>query len=89
MTSRNSILALYKTMLRESEKFSSYNFRKYAIRRTRDAFRENKTLTDSEEIRKQMEYAKKNLEIIKRQVTVGSLYSTEKLIIECDTCKTV
>ncbi|XP_046386053.1 LYR motif-containing protein 4 [Ischnura elegans] len=85
MSSRNSILKLYKTMLRESEKFSSYNFRNYAIRRTRDGFRENKHLTDPEEVSKQIEYARKNLEIIKRQVAVGSMYGGQKLIIENDT----
>ena len=44
--------------------------RTYAIRRTRDAFRENKGLTDQNEISKQLETARRNLEVLKRQVSV-------------------
>ncbi|XP_025925489.1 LYR motif-containing protein 4, partial [Apteryx rowi] len=54
----------------------------YAIRRIRDAFRENKNIKDSEEIEELVNKAKANLEIIHRQVTIGQLYSTEKLVIE-------
>uniref|UniRef100_A0A8C3FQ98 Complex 1 LYR protein domain-containing protein n=1 Tax=Chrysemys picta bellii TaxID=8478 RepID=A0A8C3FQ98_CHRPI len=54
----------------------------YAIRRIRDAFRENKHLKDSEEIQTLVNKARTNLEIIHRQVTIGQLYSTQKLVIE-------
>lgn len=54
----------------------------YALRRTRDAFRENKCLTDESKIQQCIADAKNNLEMIKRQVIVGQLYSTDKLIIE-------
>ncbi|XP_039430887.1 LYR motif-containing protein 4 [Culex pipiens pallens] len=76
------VLSLYKQMLRESEKFSSYNYRMYALRRIRDAFRENKSLTDATKIEGQMEYAQKNLGIIKRQALVGQLFQADKLVIE-------
>lgn len=36
---RRSILSLYSTMLRTSRSFSSYNFREYFLRRTRETFR--------------------------------------------------
>ncbi|KAJ9573695.1 hypothetical protein L9F63_008908 [Diploptera punctata] len=75
-------LKLYKTLLRESQKFHSYNFRLYALRRIRDEFRENKSLTDSAKISEAIKKASDNLEIVKRQVVVGNLYTAEKLVIE-------
>lgn len=43
-------------------------FRTYAIRRIRDAFRENKNIRDSEKIEELVNKAKENLEVIHRQV---------------------
>ena len=37
--SRQAILGLYHNMLRTSQSFSSYNFREYFVRRTKDTFR--------------------------------------------------
>uniref|UniRef100_A0A8V0Y9C9 LYR motif containing 4 n=1 Tax=Gallus gallus TaxID=9031 RepID=A0A8V0Y9C9_CHICK len=56
--------------------------RTYAIRRIRDAFRENKSIKDSEKIEELVNKAKENLEIIHRQVTIGQMYATQKLVIE-------
>ncbi|XP_033608463.1 LYR motif-containing protein 4 [Cryptotermes secundus] len=81
-TSNNHVLKLYKTMLRESQKFSSYNYRLYALRRIRDSFRAGKSLADSTKIMEAVQNAEENLEIIKRQVIVGNLYAAEKLVIE-------
>uniref|UniRef100_A0A9W3F828 LYR motif-containing protein 4 n=1 Tax=Camelus bactrianus TaxID=9837 RepID=A0A9W3F828_CAMBA len=58
------------------------SFRTYAIRRIRDAFRENKNVKDPVEIQALVNKAKRDLEIIRRQVHIGQLYSTDKLIIE-------
>ncbi|KAL9629568.1 MAG: hypothetical protein Q9164_006825 [Protoblastenia rupestris] len=33
--------SLYRSLLRQSSQFAAYNFREYAKRRTKDAFREN------------------------------------------------
>uniref|UniRef100_A0A8D2NS06 Complex 1 LYR protein domain-containing protein n=1 Tax=Zosterops lateralis melanops TaxID=1220523 RepID=A0A8D2NS06_ZOSLA len=57
-------------------------FRTYAIRRIRDAFRENKNVADPAKIEELLNKAKANLEVIHRQVTIGQMYSTEKLVIE-------
>uniref|UniRef100_A0A8C6JHU7 Complex 1 LYR protein domain-containing protein n=6 Tax=Neoaves TaxID=3078114 RepID=A0A8C6JHU7_MELUD len=81
-SSRAQVLRLYRALLRESQRFSSYNYRTYAIRRIRDAFRENKNIKDSEKIEELVNKAKANLEVIHRQVTIGQLYSTQKLVIE-------
>ncbi|KAG8228253.1 hypothetical protein J437_LFUL015052 [Ladona fulva] len=88
MCSKRNILNLYKRLLRESERFESYNFRQvpvsinYAIRRIKDSFKENKTLNDQEQIQKEIQYALKNLDIIKRQAAIGSMYNAGKLVIE-------
>lgn len=91
---KNQILSIYKQLLRESQKFDSYNFRwvpmnehifgypfglfiknihfysnrNYALRRIRDAFKENKSLSHLEQVNKQFKFANENLDVIKRQV---------------------
>ncbi|KAK4885699.1 hypothetical protein RN001_001970 [Aquatica leii] len=82
MHSRQQILSLYKSLMKESNKFSSYNYRNYALRRIRDAFRENMNLTDNNQITKIVKDGYRNLEIIKRQVLIGDLYKSDKLVIE-------
>uniref|UniRef100_A0A8B9BL16 Complex 1 LYR protein domain-containing protein n=2 Tax=Neognathae TaxID=8825 RepID=A0A8B9BL16_9AVES len=76
------ILKCYKLWHIYEPVFLLFTFRTYAIRRIRDAFRENKNITDSEKIEELVNKAKANLEIIHRQVTIGQLYSTQKLVIE-------
>lgn len=65
----------------ESPGTRQYN-RTYAVRRIRDAFRENKNVKDPVEIQTLVNKAKRDLEVIRRQVHIGQLYSTDKLIIE-------
>ncbi|XP_066290481.1 LYR motif-containing protein 4-like [Branchiostoma lanceolatum] len=84
-STRSVVLSLYKKILRESKTFSSYNFRMYALRRTRDGFRANKDVTDPAKIQELIKQAEESLQVIKRQVVIGQLYSTEKLVIEKDT----
>lgn len=81
-SSRAQVLDLYRAMLRESKRFSAYNYRTYAIRRIRDAFRENKNVKDPVEIQSLVNKAKKDLGMIQRQVHIGQLYMTNKLVIE-------
>uniref|UniRef100_UPI00398F772F LYR motif-containing protein 4 n=1 Tax=Pristiophorus japonicus TaxID=55135 RepID=UPI00398F772F len=76
------VLSLYRAMLKESKKFSSYSYRTFADRRIKEAFRENKNVTNPEVIQELIEKAKANREIIRRQVIIGHLYTTQKLIIE-------
>lgn len=81
-SSRAQVLDLYRAMLRESKRFGAYNYRTYAIRRIRDAFRENKNVKDPVEIQALVNKAKRDLGIIRRQVHIGQMYSTDKLVIE-------
>ncbi|XP_041039432.1 LYR motif-containing protein 4 isoform X2 [Carcharodon carcharias] len=80
--SSRQVLSLYRVMLKESKKFSSYNYRTFALRRIKDTFRENKNVTNPEVIQELIEKAEANTEVIRRQVLVGHLYTAEKLIIE-------
>lgn len=93
---KKQILSIYKQLLRESQKFDSYNFRwvpvpvfgfffyliyydnkeyfsnisnrNYALRRVKDGFKGNKSLSRMEDVNKQFKCANENLDIIKRQV---------------------
>ncbi|XP_026736544.1 protein bcn92 [Trichoplusia ni] len=80
--SKRQILSIYKFLIREAEKFPNYNFRAYAVRRVKDAFHDNKGITDPKQIKKQYDFAMENLTMIRRQIIVGDLYRTDKLVIE-------
>ncbi|XP_042187893.1 LYR motif-containing protein 4 [Callorhinchus milii] len=81
-STRPQVLALYRAMLKESGKFSSYSYRTFAIRKIRDTFRENKNMLNPEGIQVLMDKASENLEIIRRQVLIGHLYEAKKLVVE-------
>lgn len=64
----------YRQLLRQSEQFASYNFREYAKRRTRDAFRENKAVEDQRKIQELVQKGLKELQMMKvRQCLVPPL----------------
>ncbi|XP_041039434.1 LYR motif-containing protein 4 isoform X4 [Carcharodon carcharias] len=65
--SSRQVLSLYRVMLKESKKFSSYNYRTFALRRIKDTFRENKNVTNPEVIQELIEKAEANTEVIRRQ----------------------
>ncbi|KAM9076317.1 LYR motif-containing protein 4 isoform 1-T1 [Megaptera novaeangliae] len=77
-SSRAQVLDLYRAMLRESKRFSAYNYRTYAIRRIRDAFRENKNVKDPVQIQALMNKARRDLGLIRRQQPrdIGSEHQT-------------
>lgn len=56
-------------------------FRTYSIHRIKDGFREHKGETDSQKIEDLLAYAKSNLEIIKRQVLLLSLFSDIIIVV--------
>jgi LYR motif-containing protein 4 len=55
----------YRQLLRQSEQFAAYNFREYAKRRTKDAFREHKTVQDPREIQELIQKGLKELQMMK------------------------
>ncbi|KAH0951047.1 hypothetical protein HN011_011061 [Eciton burchellii] len=80
--SRDVILSLYRSLIRESKKWNLYNYRMYALRKVRYEFKENKGLYDKEKVKQCYEKGEEALALIKRQVIMSSLYSTRPLIIE-------
>ncbi|XP_064640675.1 LYR motif-containing protein 4-like [Lineus longissimus] len=80
--STRKVLSLYKSMIKESQKFTGYNYRMYAVRRVKDAFRDNKAERDVEKINLLIAKAEHNLGIIRRQTMVSQLYMEPKLVIE-------
>lgn len=60
------ILALqYRQLLRQGAQFSAYNFREYAKRRTRDAFRENKDVDDPRRVQELVQKGLNELQSLK------------------------
>ncbi|XP_015609273.1 LYR motif-containing protein 4 [Cephus cinctus] len=79
---RETILSLYRNLIRESKKWSAYNYRMYALRKIRHEFQQNKLLTDPTKIEECYRQGHEALEMIIRQVTIGNLYGTGPLVIE-------
>ncbi|XP_027210545.2 protein bcn92 [Penaeus vannamei] len=79
---RREILSLYKSLLRESMKFPAYNYREYALRRVRDGFKAGKNITNEAEKQREVQAARESLDMIRRQVMIGHLYSPPNLVIE-------
>lgn len=69
---------LYREMLRTAKQFPTYMYRTYTLRRIRDGFRQNQSLTDPVMVNKLLEEARDSLAVIQRQVTVGNLYKTSQ-----------
>jgi LYR motif-containing protein 4 len=81
-TSRSAILSLYRNLLRQGNQFSQYNFREYARRRTRDAFREHKYETDPQRVEELVSKGINELQMMKRQALISQMYNIDKLVVE-------
>ncbi|KAK9699576.1 hypothetical protein RND81_08G182500 [Saponaria officinalis] len=83
LPTRSQILNIFRSLLRVSRKFPDYNIRHYVNRRTTDAFRQNKTLTDPSAVAAAVADAQSQLLIAERQAIVYSLYAPKvKSIME-------
>ncbi|KAF7990469.1 hypothetical protein HCN44_000274 [Aphidius gifuensis] len=76
------MLQLYRNLIREAKNWNAYNYREYALRKIRHEFRLNRSIEDEEAIANFYKKGIESLEMIKRQSTIGSLYSARPLIIE-------
>ncbi|KAI8638414.1 hypothetical protein BD408DRAFT_351860 [Parasitella parasitica] len=81
--SSQKVLSLYRNFIRHGNKFSSYNFRDYTLRRSRDSFRSNMTETSPEKIATFVAKAEQELAVVKRQAAISQMYTTgEHLVVE-------
>uniref|UniRef100_A0A3P9M4E5 Si:ch211-152c8.4 n=1 Tax=Oryzias latipes TaxID=8090 RepID=A0A3P9M4E5_ORYLA len=81
-SARAQVLSLYRMMLKESSRFPSYNYRTYALRRVRDAFRANRKVEDPKSVERLMEEGRQALALIQRQVSIGKMYEAQKTVVE-------
>ncbi|KAF2861510.1 iron-sulfur cluster biosynthesis protein Isd11, partial [Piedraia hortae CBS 480.64] len=75
-----NVRSLYRSLLRQGRQFANYNFREYALRRTRDAFREPRNGAD--EIRETMAKGEKDLQMMRRQTIISQFYQLDRLVVE-------
>lgn len=76
------VRSLFRSLLRQSSQFANYNFREYARRRTRDAFREHRKETEERRIQELIQDGLKNLRMMKRQTAISQFYQLDKLVVE-------
>lgn len=76
--------SLYRQLLRVSQQFASYNYREYAMRKTRDSFRENQDLRDPAKIEELFQKGRKELTTMKRQTTISQFFHLNQLVVEKD-----
>ncbi|KAF2718086.1 hypothetical protein K431DRAFT_287932 [Polychaeton citri CBS 116435] len=74
--------SLFRSLLRQSRQFAAYNFREYAKRRTRDAFREHQSEADSRRVQELMQKGIKELQGLKRQTVVSQFFQLDRLVVE-------
>ncbi|GAB1312170.1 hypothetical protein MFIFM68171_02380 [Madurella fahalii] len=80
--SAQKVLSLYRQLLRQGNQFAAYNFREYAKRRTRDAFREHRSVEDPRRIQELLQKGLKDLQMLKRQTMISQFYQQDRLVVE-------
>ncbi|KAI2619724.1 hypothetical protein GGR54DRAFT_640049 [Hypoxylon sp. NC1633] len=76
------VRSLYRQLLRQSKQFQAYNFREYAKRRTKDAFRAHMIAQDPREIQGLVQKGLKELQMMKRQTVISQFYQIDRLVVE-------
>ncbi|KAL9624195.1 MAG: hypothetical protein Q9160_001442 [Pyrenula sp. 1 TL-2023] len=76
------VRSLLRSLLRQSRQFANYNFREYALRRTKDAFREHRHERDEGRVRELVERGRQELVVLKRQTVVSQFYQLDRLVVE-------
>ncbi|GAO18676.1 hypothetical protein UVI_02059020 [Ustilaginoidea virens] len=76
------VRSLYRQLLRQGAQFRAYNFREYAKRRTKDAFRGNMSVEDPRQIQELVQKGLKELQVLKRQTVISQFYQIDRLVVE-------
>ncbi|GKZ00829.1 LYR motif-containing protein 4 [Mayamaea pseudoterrestris] len=77
----SSPLPLYRALMRQAKTVNDYNFRMYAIRRVKAGFVKNRTLK-SDEATAALHDGRLQLDVLRRQAVLGSLYPSAKSVME-------
>ncbi|KAK6200986.1 uncharacterized protein RJT21DRAFT_119945 [Scheffersomyces amazonensis] len=80
--SSKQVLSLYKQLLEKAAKFDNYNFREYSKRRVRDAFKDNKNLSEEKSITEFYNKGIESLAQLHRQSTISQMFTFDKLVVE-------
>ncbi|KAG6380333.1 hypothetical protein JVT61DRAFT_8443 [Boletus reticuloceps] len=80
--SPKAILSLYGSTLRTAKSFSSYNFRNYFLRRTKENFRGIQAEKDPVKLTLAYNEAAKELKVLRRSAIVNQLYGGWRLAVE-------
>ncbi|NP_001291137.1 LYR motif-containing protein 4 [Esox lucius] len=80
--SKTQVILLYKMLIKECKKLPSYNYRTYALRRVKDGFRENLHDDNPKSLDRLLNQARESLAVIKRQASIGQMYSAQRTIVE-------
>ncbi|WYZ39382.1 hypothetical protein EsH8_III_001296 [Colletotrichum jinshuiense] len=76
------VRSLYRQLLRTGDQFAAYNFREYAKRRTRDAFREHQHVEDPRQVQELIQKGLNELQGLKRQTVVSQFFQFDRLVVE-------
>jgi len=79
---REAVKSLYTSMLRTSQSFSSYNFRHYFVKRTKDSFQAMEAEKDTTKLAALYADAVKEHTVLKRSAIVNQLYGGWTLAVE-------
>ncbi len=74
MSTRSTVLALYRQLLQHASQFPQYNYREYALQKIRDTFRAQQSVRAPEDVQQLIDKAQDALSLIQRQVSIQSLY---------------
>eukprot|EP00005_Dracoamoeba_jomungandri_P005249 CAMPEP_0174251342 /NCGR_PEP_ID=MMETSP0439-20130205/1193_1 /TAXON_ID=0 /ORGANISM="Stereomyxa ramosa, Strain Chinc5" /LENGTH=84 /DNA_ID=CAMNT_0015331625 /DNA_START=12 /DNA_END=266 /DNA_ORIENTATION=+ len=79
---RGEVLRSYRRLLVSGRQYPNYNIREYIDRRVRAGFRENKDVTNRDDIKELLAQAQLSHELIIRQSTITGMYPHKKLVVE-------
>ncbi|KAK3046908.1 hypothetical protein LTR09_011659 [Extremus antarcticus] len=80
--SAKQVLSLYRSLLRQSAQFAAYNFREYARRRTRDAFRQHKSEKDERRQQELVQRGLRELQVLKMKLDGKRWRRDDREIVE-------
>ncbi|KAF9530631.1 hypothetical protein CPB83DRAFT_762884 [Crepidotus variabilis] len=81
---KQAITGLYNSMLKTSQSFSSYNFREYFLRRTKDTFKAIEAERDPAKLSTMYSQAVKDHVVLRRSAVVNQLYGGWKVAVEVE-----